>query len=228
MGKSKAKLPPDRLRGRRMKNVDYRYFSAAAKLPWAALSNLCYCREGVCRNGLVFPSAEHAYQAEKFGESERGRFAIGGDLADWGSLRYFFRRKHRAKETEAEWAERLAKKKKHWSKKKMVGILAKMASKPEHAKSAGLSAPKHVRQGIFYKLLRSKFERDEELLSVLLSTGSAHLIEFARGAKRREDLGGAPERWAGNVTDGVLYGDNRMGAAMMLTREFFQLQQSDA
>jgi len=233
MGKPAAKQLPCEPAGNREMVEKFLYFhsGAAGTDGLGVLSNLRFCPGGVvCKKcDITFPTTEHAYQSRKFPLSERHRFAVGGDLADWRALRFFFPRKRKPKEeTQDEWVDRLAKKKKHWSKKKMIGILAKMASKPEHAKNAGLSAPKRVRQGIFYKFLRSKYERDERLMKVLLSTGSAHLIEFARGAKLREDRGGAPERWAANVTDGVLYGDNRMGLAMMRVREYFQFKLGDA
>ena len=110
----------------------------------------------------------------------------------------------------------------------MVGIVAKMASNPKHAAAAGLpppSAPHDFSAEIFFPILLSKFTRGAELRGVLLATGEKYLLEFVRGAERRERGGGGRERWGGLLKDGgeqaegcLLFGENRMGRALMWVR----------
>lgn len=57
-----------------------------------------------------------------------------------------------------------------------------------------------------------------KLREVLLSTQGKILVEFARGAKKRQESGQI-ERWAGLVQDGILYGDNWMGQLLMSVRD---------
>ena len=118
----------------------------------------------------------------------------------------------------------------------MVGIVAKMASNPKHAAAAGLpppSAPHDFSAEIFFPILLSKFTRSAELRGVLLGTGEKYLLEFVRGAERRERGGGGRERWGGLLKDGeahevdeaheadgrLLFGENRMGRALMWVRD---------
>ncbi len=188
-------------------------------------SNFSYCPEGVLYKGRVYPTAEHAYVAQKYRGPTQQRFAVGGDLTRWASMRLFVRPKRG--ETPEDHGARVSAKIAHWSKKGNLGVLAKMAGNPAHAKHAGLPPPKKVRQGIFYKIARSKYTRDPALAALLLATGDAHLIEFARGARAREQRGGEPERWAALVDkDGRIWGDNRMGLVLMLLREHLNLNAS--
>ena len=112
----------------------------------------------------------------------------------------------------------------------MVGVVAKMASNPKHAAAAGLpppSAPHDFSAEIFFPILLSKFSRSAELRGVLLGTGEKYLLEFVRGAERRERGGGGRERWGGLLKDSeeheaegrLLFGENRMGRALMWVRD---------
>ena len=63
-----------------------------------------------------------------------------------------------------------------------------------------------------------------ELKAILLATGDRYLLEFCRGAKRRELQGKQPERWSGlaeKQPDGRCYvfGDNTMGKLLMKIRQ---------
>jgi len=163
--------------------------------------------------GLIYPSTEHAYQSLKFPKEERERFAIGGDLASFSGLSFFYKK-------EAD----VIKKTAYWSKKNMIGIIAKL-SQNNWAK-AGLSPVGHVPQSIFYPLLLDKFNRNEELKAKLMETGSRYLLEFCRSGERRERQGKGRERWcayAKKLDDDTyqLFGENRMGMALMTTRDHF-------
>ena len=62
---------------------------------------------------------------------------------------------------------------------------------------------------------------------MLLGTGEKYLLEFVRGAERRERGGGGRERWGGLLKDSeeheaegrLLFGENRMGRALMWVRD---------
>jgi len=164
-------------------------------------------------DGLMYPSTEHAYQALKFPKEERIRFAIGGDLASFSGMSFFYKK-------EAD----VIKKSKHWSKKNMIGIVAKLAQ--NNWKKAGLSQIGSVPQAIFYPLLIDKFNRNEALKSKLIGTGSRYLVEFCISGERRERQGKGRERWcayAKDLKNGTyqLFGENRMGMALMTTRDHF-------
>jgi len=70
------------------------------------------------------------------------------------------------------------------------------------------------------EILLSKYSSslNPKLREVLLSTQGKILVEFARGAKKRQESGQI-ERWAGLVQDGILYGDNWMGQLLMSVRD---------
>jgi predicted NAD-dependent protein-ADP-ribosyltransferase YbiA (DUF1768 family) len=164
-------------------------------------------------DGLIYPSTEHAYQSLKFSKEERVRFAIGGDLASFSGLSFFYKK-------EAD----VIKKTKHWSKKNMIGIVAKLAQ--NNWKKAGLSQIGSVPQAIFYPLLLDKFNRNEALKTKLIGTGSRYLVEFCISGERRERQGKGRERWcayAKDLKNGTyqLFGENRMGMALMTTRDHF-------
>lgn len=189
------------------------YFGSGTKKGACELSN--FYEVIVTIDGLTYPSAEHAYQAAKFDLPTRRRFAIGGDLASWSAMRFFV--------SEDKVDTKIA----YWKKKGMIGILAKMASNPRHAKKAGLPPKKKVRQDIFLPILRCKYREGTVLCKLLLDTGTQYLVEFDRGAKRTEThpTKSRRSRWAGLVdgTDtSTLYGDNRMGLCLMAIRTELQ------
>jgi predicted NAD-dependent protein-ADP-ribosyltransferase YbiA (DUF1768 family) len=86
-----------------------------------------------------------------------------------------------------------------------------------------------AKRDVFMRILRSKFKAPE-LKAALMGTGDRYLIEFCRGAKRREvQLGKGPERWGGldeEQGDGTwrIYGRNAMGHFLMSLRK--ELQQT--
>lgn len=71
------------------------------------------------------------------------------------------------------------------------------------------------------EILLSKYSSslNPKLREVLLSTQGKILVEFERGAKKRQEKSGQIERWAGLVQDGILYGDNWMGQLLMSVRD---------
>ena len=163
--------------------------------------------------GIMYPSTEHAYQAQKFPKKEHARFAIGGDLATFDAFSFFYKEKD------------IPKKIKFWGKKNMIGIIAKLAQ--NNWRKTGLSKISKVSQSIFYPMLLDKFTRNIELREKLLATGDRYLVEFCRSGERRERQGKGRERWCAYAKEISknkyrLFGENRMGVALMYIRSYIR------
>ena len=200
-------------------------FYSGAKYPLDTLSNFQGCPERVVIDGNEFPSAEHAYQAHKFEESDQRHFEMGGKLAEWEGLSHFYKE-------EASKEKNTARGKRKWWKERMnekIGIIAKLPQK--NWKKAGLKSPLSKKMSmqdklsLFKRIQRSKYSRNPALKANLLATGDSYLLEFCKGAKRRElILGQGPERWGGLAEQQpdrrwYVYGDNNMGKILMEVRE---------
>ena len=193
--------------------IEYQYFSPGCGK--YALSNFAASR--LLFRGDLYPSAEHAYQANKFIEADRSRFREGGDLASFTAFSKFFPDR------------RATKKAKFWSatwggkRPPMVGIVAKMASHPDRAKNLGLTFARHEETNedeltaLFKEILVAKFTQNSSSLAVLKATGDARLVEFGRCAGRQAAMG-KPPIWAGMVKDGKVVGGNLMGRIMERVR----------
>ena len=193
--------------------IEYQYFSSGCGK--YALSNFAESR--VVFRGDLYPSSEHAYQANKFVAADRHRFQEGGDLATFAAFSMYY------PEPTA------SKKAKFWSavwggkRPPMVGIVAKMASHPDRAKKLGLTFAWQAEDNeaelttLFKEILVSKFTQNPSSLAVLKATGDATLVEFGRCAARREAMG-TPAVWTGLVKDGRVIGGNLMGRIMEQVR----------
>jgi predicted NAD-dependent protein-ADP-ribosyltransferase YbiA (DUF1768 family) len=199
------------------------FYSAAAESGDSScrFSNFHLCSNGVELDGLVYPSSEHAYQAScKFAEADRPHFASGGKLAGFDGMSLFY------PEAAAKAKDTVTGKTAYWSKKSMVGIIAKLAqgqpAKAGLVRTSKLDMDSKCAQ--FKRILLSKYRRHPELKAGLLATGDRYLLEFCKGAKRRELTGNEPERWGGiaeEQSDGrwYVFGDNAMGKLMMAVRD---------
>jgi len=165
--------------------------------------------------GKLYPTSEHAYQAQKFPPSARDRFAVGGDLAAWGGLGFFY-----ADPAAAE------KKREYWGRKRMLGVVAKLCT--TQGERAGRPPPAHLgtperKCRLFLEILAAKFAGNPELAEALQRTRGRYLLEFSRGAEKREQSGKEPEQWGGLAVlgpDGLwrLHGENLMGKCLMAHR----------
>lgn len=202
----------------------YSNFGSGMKNGANQLSNLF--AHTIVVDGKVYPSAEHAYQSRKF-EGQEKRFETGGDLTKWSAMGLF------VKEDKKE--SKIA----YWGKKRMIGIIAKMATNPQHNRKTRLPQKTKVRQDIFEDILRNKFKKGSPLRPLLLATGEKYLVEFDRGAKRMETHPTKPRRsrWAGlaepvdkdDLKKGYkLYGDNRMGLLLMKIRDEIRKEPADS
>tara|TARA_R110002072_G_scaffold260935_1_gene419546 strand:+ start:477 stop:959 length:483 start_codon:yes stop_codon:yes gene_type:complete len=153
---------------------------------------------GITCDGVLYPSVEHAFQAQKYIQSQRWRFSTVGDLGVWEGLKLVFK------------PEDYEKKLKFWSKKGNIGIVAKMATNVRIGKKLGLIRDEKFQPSddLWLKLLKMKFSI-KYFDDILKSTGGTYLLEFDRGARIR------PVFWGGLISDDILYGNNQMGKYLM-------------
>lgn len=162
---------------------------------------------------------EHAFQSYKFVESQHNRFEVGGDLSDFEALRKFahvFYTKKVASDQKA-----VEMKIAYWSNKNLIGIVAKMASKPKHALKLGLTFTEDNFNGVevMRSIIPHKFEQNPKLKKILLSTNEHELVEFSRTVKYKHEKGQQEEFWCGIYVNGTLYGHNKMGQLLMEVRD---------
>ena len=230
--------------GRRVKPLylckegDVHYFGSRSKN--ALLSNFAQAEnpfEIPSMPGLEWTNSEAAWMAHRVQESDRHRFARGGDLStlEEGAPMVFEK-------------DEVEKKKRTWGptakgKPAMPGVIAKMAVKPGRMEKLGLSAGEgkpdldtdayidQVAVPRFGEILVNKYRKNPKMLSALLATGDKHLVEFNKGAERQGEAN--PPLWTGLVSKtqvddqgrGKLCGDNLQGEIQMLLRDFFRREQ---
>lgn len=177
--------------------------------------------------GVVFPSSEHFWQSLKACDAHTfhaftADVALGKLTPD--AFAIFFPARKNADKALAKCA--------YWSKKRNVGILAKLAVSKARQRALGKArgwqflypdtndapmTPKlaELEACIWTHILTLKFEQNPGPRLALMYTGNAHLYEQARMN---------PGHWAGMVTkEGTFEGENAMGRYMMAVRSVFGL-----
>ena len=188
---------------------------------------------------VTFPSVEHLYQALK--ARDHGtflRFTTGGNLAQWNP--YFFLltvvpgKKHKyakklGRRVQTLTAEELGKlatsSMKHWQRRNLLGVVAKLAANIRHGPALDLGPtrfdyaaerlPPDQERDLWLALEKLKYGQHADLRQLLVSTGPKRLIEFDHHAKA------GSTHWGGLMRHGQLIGDNAMGDYLMATRESF-------
>ena len=223
------------------KEKDVHYFGSRSKMPGALLSNFAEAKnpfETPSMPGRKFTNSEAAWMVYRVHESDRDRFARGGDLStlEEGAPKVFDKDVEKKKGT---WGPQ-----KKTGKPAMPGVIAKMAVKEKRMKKLGLTPGEgkpdldtdayidQVAVPRFGEILVNKYGKNPEMLSALLATGDKHLVEFNKGAERNERKANPP-LWTGLISTtqvddqgrGKLCGDNLQGEIQMLIRAFFRREQ---
>ena len=179
---------------------NYTSFFSNAKYPYYKMSNFNHIKSGIIFNGLKYYSIEHAFQAQKYIESDRYRFSVNGDLGTWDGFKLVNNKDIN-----------------YWKKKDNIGIIAKMATNIKIGKKLGLTINPNFNSTIdlWIDILLLKYNKPE-YKNIILNTGHLYLLEFDRGAKLKGS------KWGGIIEDGILYGDNRMGFYHMIIRKLIR------
>jgi predicted NAD-dependent protein-ADP-ribosyltransferase YbiA (DUF1768 family) len=187
-------------------NKTYIKFYSGGKLPMCKLSNFYHVKENIKYDGILYPTTEHAFQAQKYIPEQRIRFSIQGDL---GQIDSGFNLVFNVQDVD--------KKKIFWMQKHMFGVVAKMATDEKRGKKLGLTRNKDFQSTdkLWIDILSKKYEI-EEYKDLLKSTGNKYLLEFSKSAKRLADK----TFWAGLIDNETheLYGNNQMGKYIMYIR----------
>lgn len=185
-------------------------FWSNGKQPYCSLSNFALIPDGIEYEGVIYPSSEHAFQAQKYIQNQRQRFSISGDLGVWNGLRLVY------KPHECE------KKYKYWAKKANIGIIAKMTTNEKIGMKLGLIRDENFRSTdeLWMNILGKKYSV-KYYGDLLKSTEDIYLLEFDRRARAR--VSGSNAFWGGIIIDNILYGNNQMGKYLMEVRRNLML-----
>lgn len=181
-------------------------FFSNAKPPLNLLSNFFETKIEI--DGKVYPSSEHAFQAMLSLDSDA--FTSNSEIGKLTPEACHFVGFSKDK---------MHDKCKLWSKKKNVGILAKMLISKHDKLSLKRTVTRGECEALFKKILLEKFRTNSVARKVLLDTKDAYLYEFVKSSNRSFQKNGEIERWGAMIVDGKVVGDNQMGALMMWVRE---------
>lgn len=195
------------------KECDHQYFGNGASV----LSNFATLQTPIegdktgikALAGFSFASSEHAYQALKLHDEDRRQLAVGG--GSFGTFEDFDGCLDGGKKQHLRVSDL-------WRKRKMVGVIAKMAvSNKQRAKKLGLRLRTDFVGSADYEtwapILRVKFASNPKMAAALLRTGDERLVEFDRHGNKRTSF------WGFLVQpDGSIKGENRMGQFLMRIR----------
>lgn len=181
-------------------------FFSNVKPPLNLLSN--FFETKVVIDGRVYPSSEHAFQAMLSLDSDA--FTLDSEIGKLTpeACRYVGYPN-----------DKMHDKCKTWSKKKNVGILAKMLISKHDKLGLKRTVTCEECEALFKKILLEKFRTNSIARKVLLDTKDAYLYEFVKSSNRRFQKNGEIERWGAMIVDGKVVGDNQMGALMMWVRK---------
>ena len=193
----------------------YLKFYSGAAAPYHNLSNFAEISNGILVHGNQYPSAEHAFQAQRFPAEMADRLQVSGELgnADTGFRAIYSRRTDNPEKKQQYWM----------GNKKNIGILAKMAAnqwKPHQHPGFESSYE------LWEPILLAKF-RQEPFKGLLLGTGNTYLVEFSRSAKATvQEKGEQAVYWAALVDQDEqrMYGQNIMGKYLMKIRDILQAE----
>jgi predicted NAD-dependent protein-ADP-ribosyltransferase YbiA (DUF1768 family) len=194
-------------------------FASGLQAPYCHLSNFSKCDVPIEFEGLMYSSAEHAFQAARFPQDVRAEFfSVDGKYSSL-SVDSFI-----AVGVSKKMAE---KKLNYWSKKNMIGVIPKMLVNRMKSRARELTA-KEV-EDVFTQILMSKYTRNKGHRTILLNTGDKILLEFVRSANSRfeKSSGKDIERWGGMVVNNKIVGHNQQGWLHMKVRDMIRDQEEN-
>lgn len=180
-------------------------FKSNAAYPYYMFSN--FFETDVYFEDEIFPSSEHAFQASLFPSDQRSILTKKGLLGSWSveAFMYFYKNRSKAED-----------KMKWWSKKKQIGVLAKMYAKRTPNKK---DIDFEKCEFLFKQVLFSKYTQSKDIFKLLLSTKNSYLLELDISANRRWVKEKIQTRWGGMIINGRVVGKNQMGALHMWLRD---------
>lgn len=183
-------------------------FYSAAKNPFYNLSNFVMIPDGIEFEDEIYPSIEHAFQAQKYIKDQRKRFSTIGDLGTWEGIYSVFVLKN---------MDDYEKKYKYWSQKNNIGIIAKMATNIKIGKKLNLIRDPNFESTdeLWLKLLEKKYSI-KYFGDILKSTNDIYLLEYNMRALSNINNSNF---WNGRIVNNKLYGNNQMGMYLMEIRK---------
>lgn len=216
------------------------YIGSGMARPYNLLSNFSECTivgevyikkddDSFEIKNYTFPCSEHYFWAHfMYRDCDIKRLAIGGDMSTLEGLKFFFKE------------DVYVSKVKFWSKKKNVGIVAKMLANRsgifrKRADKLGFIMSIHplVQYGeqgtdetlfsIWKKILFHKYTQNKDHRDILEGTGNKRIVEFCRMKPENQfwagQVVGGTRMRNKNISGGDVVGFNYMGKMLMMTRD---------
>ena len=165
--------------------------------------------------GKMYPSADHAFQAQTVHVDQRGLFELGGILSNihtgletvWPNYTYEHNR--------SRMVHYLCK-----GERCMVGIIARFATHKESPLHLSFLPALTFDEAteLWMDVLRAKY-MDPFMQNELLITNDMYILQYNPFQEAKSDN---TSRWSGQVIAGVLYGHNHMGNILMRLRRELQ------
>ena len=176
------------------------------------LGNFALINDGIEIDSLIYPSIEHAYQAQTFIPEHRHRFTTDGDLGDENTgFNLVF---DNADDVKKKWINK---------KRNNIGIIANKTADQDVVLSLGLTKlPSFLASNdLWLDILRKKFNL-QYFKNLLVKTENKYLLDYDKTAKNRIDNGqDEDEVWGGFIDyeSNKLYGQNQHGGYLMIIRD---------
>ena len=182
--------------------------------PFQNLSNFALIPDGIEYDGIIYPSVEHAFQAQKVVKEQRNEFSVDGRFGKWESLKLLIDNKLGDDKKEKEYRRLYS----YWSAKNNIGIIAKKLSSKINMKKLEIQINDKFESTneLWLGLLEKKFAI-KYFADILKNTGDLYLLEY--DSNRFNSIKNFNSFWAGRIINNKLYGNNQMGKYLMEIRK---------
>jgi len=182
--------------------------------PFHNLSNFALIPDGIEYDGIVYPSVEHAFQAQKLVKEQRNEFSVDGRFGKWEALKLLIDNKLNDDKKEKEYKRLYS----YWSAKNNIGIIAKKVSSKINMKKLELQINNKFESTneLWLGLLKKKFSI-KYFADIIKSTGDLYLLEY--DSNRFNSGEKSNSFWAGRIINNKLCGNNQMGKYLMEIRK---------